>query len=192
MPSAASYVVETTLRCGFESHSLRQVIEYKQLIRHFQSTGFLIATLSLAFSISDIQVPPRKVRANKPAMEPTESCPTHICSQPLWQTSALSCRRPRGFGSSQRRQDAREYVYSSRFVVGLFALSIVSDVPKWERLCQCPLSWTLGETTGHAHAEVQTRANRDDAAADRGGRANRQPNPDFRRTFPACQSPRLA
>ena len=37
----------------------------------------------LAFSISDIQVPPRKVRANKPAMESRESCPTHFLRLPF-------------------------------------------------------------------------------------------------------------
>ena len=43
---------------------------------------FLGATLLLAFGISDIQFRPRKVRADKPAMESMMPCPAHICRQP--------------------------------------------------------------------------------------------------------------
>jgi hypothetical protein len=65
----------------------------------------------VSFSISDIQVPPRKVRANKPAMEPTESCPTHICSQPLSQTSALSRHGQRERkGTRRKRKESDDVV----------------------------------------------------------------------------------
>ena len=49
----------------------------------------------IGFSISDIQVHSPEIRADRPAMKSTRSCPTHICSQPFSQTSALSRSRPR-------------------------------------------------------------------------------------------------